>query len=121
MARRQADGQRGVVRRRIPARGDIVHVSLDPVVGKEQQGSRYALVLSPAAFNRLGLALVCPITQGGGSAREHGFAVSLMGTGTQTQGVVLCHQVRMISYQERNAQFVEQAPAYIVEDVIDHI
>lgn len=84
MARRPAGRQRGVVRRNIPDRGDILHISLDPTVGKEQQGSRYALVLSPAAFNGFGLALVCPITQGGGFAREHGFAVSMMNTGTRT-------------------------------------
>ena len=102
MARRQIGGQRGVVRRRIPERGDILHVSLDPTLGKEQQGSRYALVLSPAVFNRFGLALVCPITQGGSFAREHGFAVSMMhDAGTQTQGVVLCNQVRMISHGQR--------------------
>jgi len=121
MARRQAGGQRGVVRRTIPERGDIVHVSLDPTLGKEQQGSRYALVLSPAAFNQLGLALVCPITQGGGFAREHGFAVSMMSTGTQTQGVVLCNQVRMISYKERGARIIEQAPSFIVDDVIARV
>jgi len=110
-----------VVRRRIPERGDILHVSLDPTLGHEQQGSRYALVLSPGAFNRFGLALVCPITQGGSFAREHGFAVSLMQAGTQTQGVVLCNQVRMISYQERGARIIEQAPAFLVDDVIARV
>jgi mRNA interferase ChpB len=121
VARRQTGGQRGVVRRTIPERGDILHVSLDPTVGKEQQGSRYALVLSPATFNRFGLALVCPITQGGAFAREHGFAASMMSVGTQTQGVVLCNQVRMISYQERQARIIEQAPAFLVEDVIARV
>jgi mRNA interferase ChpB len=121
VARRQAGGQRGVVRRRIPERGDILHVSLDPTLGHEQQGSRYALVLSPGVFNRFGLALVCPITQGGSFAREHGFAVSLMQAGTQTQGVVLCNQVRMISYQERGARIIEQAPAFLVDDVIARV
>jgi mRNA-degrading endonuclease toxin of MazEF toxin-antitoxin module len=47
-------------------RGDIVRVNLNSTVGREQQGDfRPALVLSPAAFNALGVALVAPITQGG--------------------------------------------------------
>jgi len=107
-----------MVRRGVPDRGDILPVSLDPTRGKEQQGSRYALVLSPSAFNQFGLALVCPITQGGRFAREHGFAVSMMSAGTQTQGVVLCNQVWMISFRERGAQIIEQAPDFIVDEVI---
>jgi mRNA interferase ChpB len=79
-----------MVKRGVPDRGDILHVNFDPTVGREQHGQRYALVLSPAAFNQFGLALVCPITQGGAFAREHGFAVSLMSAGTRTQGVILC-------------------------------
>ena len=47
------------------------------------------LVLTPAAFNRLGLVLVCPVTQGGAFAREHGFAVSLGGVGGRAQGVTV--------------------------------
>lgn len=57
-----------MVRRIKFERGDIVRVSLNPTPGKEQQGDfRPALVLSPAAFNALGVALVAPITQGGSS------------------------------------------------------
>lgn len=68
------------------------------------------LVVSPAPFNELGLALVCPVTQGGKSAREHGFTVSLSGMGTKTQGVILSHQMRVISYQERGGTIIEQVP-----------
>jgi mRNA interferase ChpB len=50
-------------------RGDIVRVSLNPTERREQQGDlRPALVLSPAAFNALGVALVTPITQAGNFA-----------------------------------------------------
>ena len=41
-------------------------------------------------FNRFGLALVAPVTQGGQFARENGFTVSFSGTGSKIQGVVLC-------------------------------
>jgi len=105
----------------IPDRGDILNLSLDPALGKEQQGQRYVLVLTLAAFNRFGLALVAPITQGGGFAREHGFAVSLTGTGTQIQGVVLCHQVRMLDYRARNAKLIETVPEYFADEILARV
>ena len=46
-------------------RGDIVSVPLDPTIGHEQRGTRPALVLTSKEFNKLGDALVAPITQGG--------------------------------------------------------
>jgi mRNA interferase ChpB len=100
-------------------RGDIVRVSFDPVVGREQQGDmRPALVLSPRAFNVLGTALVAPITQGGNLARFAGFAVTLMGSGTKTQGVVLVNAVRTLDLQARGARKIETAPTAVVEDVL---
>ncbi|PPB81975.1 mRNA-degrading endonuclease toxin of MazEF toxin-antitoxin module [Mycetohabitans endofungorum] len=84
-----------MVRRAKFERGDIVRVSLNPTVGREQQGDfRLALVLSPAAFNALGVALVAPITQGGELARFAGFAVPLCGSGAETQGVALVNMAR---------------------------
>ena len=75
------------MKRGVPERGDILHLSLDPVLGQEQRGERYVLVLTLAPFNRFGLALVAPVTQGGGFAREHGFAVPLSGAGMKTQDI----------------------------------
>lgn len=100
-------------------RGDIVRVSFDPVVGREQQGDmRPALVLSRRAFNTLGTALVAPITQGGNMARFAGFTVTLMGSGTQTQGVVLANAIRTLDLQARGARKIEEAPSAVVEDVL---
>ena len=96
-------------------RGDIYHVSLDPTQGREQAGRRYVLIVSPRDFNRFGTPLVCPITQGGNFARDKGFAVSLSGVGTQTQGVVLCNQPRVHDLPSRHATFAEKAPQVIVE------
>ena len=51
-------------------RGDIVFLSLEPVVGREMQGlRRYALVLTTREFNALGDVLIAPITQGGDFSR----------------------------------------------------
>lgn len=100
-------------------RGDIVRVNFNPIVGREQQGEmRPALVLSTRSFNALGTALVAPITQGGNFARFAGFAVTLMGTGTKTQGVVLVNAVRTMDLEQRGAVKVETAPAAVVDDAL---
>ena len=99
-------------------RGDVFHVDLNPIQGREQAGARYVLIVSTKAFNVLGTPLVCPITQGGNFARHAGFAVSLSGAGTQTQGVVLCNQPRVLDLQARKARFIEKVPDFIVDDVL---
>ena len=103
---------------RIPARGDIWFTDLNPTLGKEQQGGRPVLVVSTKAFNQSGLVVICPITQGGNQSRFAGFAVSLMNTGTETQGVVMCNQPRTIDYNARHSRFVETVPEYITDEVL---
>lgn len=100
-------------------RGAIVRVRLNPTAGKEQQGdARPALVISPKAFNTAGLTLIAPISQGVGIARYAGFAVSLMGSGSVTQGVVLANMVRSVDLQARGATFIEKVGEEIVEEVV---
>lgn len=107
---------------RLPARGDILELSLDPVKGKEIRGSRPVLVLSADAFNRAsGLPLVAPITQGGAASRKTGFSVTLMGSGTATQGVVLCDQTRTVDARARTFRKVEQAPVALVDEALDAV
>ena len=103
--------------RKVWQRGDIVVASFDPTLGQEQQGRRHGIVVTHADLNRLGMIGVCPITQGGMGARNAGLSVSLMGTGTQTQGVVLVHQFRMIDASKRGLTLIEQAPDDLVEEV----
>jgi len=104
-----------------PERGDILRVNLDPTVAPEQAGFRPVLVLTQHDFNRRGLALVCPVTQGGAYARDAGFAVSLSGAGTETQGVVLCHQARSIAWKARGARYVEGVPQPVILDVLARV
>lgn len=100
-------------------RGDIVKVNLNPVAGSEVTGEfRPCLVLSVKEFNRLGSTLVAPITQGGNFSRVHGFTVPLMGTGTETQGMVLINGVRMIDLRARQSRKVEEAPKELVDEVL---
>jgi mRNA interferase ChpB len=99
-------------------RGDLYHVDLNPIKGREQAGARYVLVVTRKLFNRLGTPLVCPITQGGEFARNAGFAVSLSGAGTKVQGVVLCNQPRVLDLKERGGKFVERVPDVIMNEVL---
>jgi mRNA interferase ChpB len=103
-------------------RGDIYLVSLDPTAGYEQQGSRPVLVISPGKFNRLtGVPVVLPITTSGGFARTAGFAVSLMGTGLQTTGVVRCDQPRALDLKVRGAKKLETATYPIIDEVLSKV
>ena len=100
-------------------RGEIWLVSLDPTAGHEQQGMRPVLIVSPAPFNTLtNTPIVLPITSGGNFARMAGFAVSLMGSGTKTTGVIRCDQPRALDLVARKGKRLESAPDYIVEEVI---
>lgn len=108
--------------RGIPARGDILELGLDPVHGREIRGFRPVLVLSADAFNRAsGLLLVAPITQGGAASREMGFRVTLMGSGTKTQGIVLCDQTRTVDARARSFRKIEKAPMPLVEEALDAV
>lgn len=100
-------------------RGDVVRVCLNPTEGREIQGDyRPALVLSSSEFNALGMAMIAPITQGGNFSRFAGFAVSLDGTGMDTQGVALVNMVRSVDLDARQAKKVERAPQVVIDDAL---
>ena len=108
--------------RGIPRRGDILELDLDPTRGREIRGSRPVLVLSADAFNQAsGLLLVAPISQGGSATREGGFGVTLMGSGSRTQGIVLCDQTRTIDARARTFRRVEKASGPVVEEALDAV
>jgi mRNA interferase ChpB len=106
----------------MPSRGDILALSLDPTKGHEIRGTRPVLVLSADAFNKAsGLLLVAPISQGGSASRETGFSVTLMGSGTQTQGAVLCDQTRTVDARARSFKRIERAPQSVVNEALDAV
>ena len=105
-----------------PDRGDIVHLQFDPASGQEMKGPHFGLVVSAKAFNSRGLAMMCPVSQGEARlARTYGTVVTLMGSGTSTQGAIHCHQLKSLDWRVRKAKFKEKAPSLIVDDVAARI
>ena len=98
-------------------RGDIYMVSLNPSLGREQQGHRPVLIVSPAAFNAATkLPVVLPITNGGDFARRIGFAVEI--SGIKTTGLVRCDQPRVLDIAERGGRKVDTLPAALLDEVM---
>jgi mRNA interferase ChpB len=98
-------------------RGDIYLETLDPTAGREQQGHRPVLFVSPTEFNAATkLPVVLPITNGGEFARRIGFAVPI--SGIKTTGVVHCDQPRVLELHARNGRKVDRLPAPILEEVL---
>lgn len=84
--------------RYVPEAGDIVWLQFSPHAGHEQAGHRPAVVLSPAAYNRIGLMLCCPMTT---KVKGYPFEVTIA---AGQQGVVLADQVKSLDWQARKAK-----------------
>ena len=98
--------------------GDIVYMDFDPQAGHEQRGRRPALVVSSDLFNRVNsLTMVCPITH-----TERGSPIHIrLDDRTETDGVVMCDQVRMLDLNSRRAAFEEKAPDDVLAEAVDII
>lgn len=99
----------------VPGRGHAIWLSFDPQRGHEQSGRRPALVVSPASYNeKVGLALVCPITS---RVKGYPFEVA-MPEESGVEGVVLSDQVKSLDWEKRKAEFIGQVPGHVVGDVL---
>ncbi len=102
----------------VPARGDVVWITLNPQAGHEQAGRRPALVVSPLVYNKkVGLALMCPITN---QVKGYPFEV-LIPEGLPVTGVVLADQVKSLDWQARRAELICTLPKEAVRDVLNKI
>jgi mRNA interferase ChpB len=98
-------------------RGDIYLVSLNPTQGREQQGLRPVLIVSPTEFNAATrLPIVLPITNGGDFARRIGFAVEI--SGIKTTGLIRCDQPRVLDIVERAGRKVDSLPSAVLDEVL---
>jgi mRNA interferase MazF len=92
----------------VPEAGDVVWLQFSPQAGHEQAGHRPAVVLSPAAYNRIGLMLCCPLTT---KLKGYPFEVSLSGFTIITQAAAAGHpsaaladQVKSLDWRARGAK-----------------
>ncbi len=106
------------MKRKTARQGDIFLISLDPTAGAEIRGTRPVLILSNAEFNRNGRALAAPITQGGNIERVAGWAVTLMGSGSATQGAAVVSQCRVLDLAARGARRIETASSEVVAEAL---
>lgn len=98
----------------IPDRGDLAWLRFTPQAGHEQAGRRPAVVVSPRAYNeRVGLALVCPVTS---RVTGYPFEVSLP-PGLEIAGVVLADQVKSLDWRARKAEPAGSVPKAAMAEV----
>ena len=81
------------------------------------------LVITPAAINRLGIAMLVPITGGGAFARSTGLTVPI--TGHDTTGVAVCNQVRSLDLEARSlaksARYIETLDPATTGEIIARV
>src|SRR5208337_4460492 len=90
----------------VPDKAHIIKINFDPQAGHEQAGWRPALVLSPAAYNKIGLAIVVPITN---QVKGYPFEVPLPAD-LATTGVILSDAIKSVDWRARRASFIEVVP-----------
>ncbi len=61
------------------------------------------------------------ISSQGDFARTAGFAVSLMGAGISTTGVIRCDQLRELDLASRKARKLEKVPTGIMDEVLARV
>jgi mRNA interferase MazF len=100
-----------------PKQGDIVRIDFNPQAGHEQAGKRPAVVVNnKSSMKHMSTrAMVCPITNTDKNFPAH---VRLDGR-TQTTGVILCDQAKILDMKARKAEYIEALPKDILEDVVD--
>ncbi len=82
----------------VPDAGEIVWLDFSPQTGHEQAGHRPAVVLSSAAYNRIGLMLCCPLTT---KLKGYPFEVAI---DTDRPSAALADQVKSFDWRARGAK-----------------
>ncbi|HDQ71394.1 MAG TPA: endoribonuclease MazF [Chloroflexi bacterium] len=102
----------------VPARGDVVWITLNPQAGHEQAGRRPAVVLSPRSYNRkVGLAILCPITS---HVKGYPFEVQIP-SGLPVRGVILADQVKSLDWRASEAELMCELPGATMAEVLQKI
>src|SRR3546814_5993514 len=98
--------------RYIPDTGDIVWLQFDPQAGHEQAGHRPALVLSPAAYNRMrGMMICCPMT-----SQIKGYPFEVVAS-QAPPSIVLAAQLKSLDWKARRAQKKYHVSTAVIDEV----
>src|SRR5258707_11137865 len=98
-----------------PDLGDFIWLNFRPQQGREQDGRRCAIVLSPRSYNaKTSLCIVCPTTN---NAKGYPFEVELP-AGFPVSGVVLADHIKSLDWAVRNSQFICKGNPGITGEVI---
>lgn len=91
----------------VPDAGDLVWLDFDPQAGREQAGTRPAVILSSKYFNlRSSVAFACPISS---KVKGYQFQVVLP-PGLEVHGVVLCEHMRSLDWRVRKVAYLGRMP-----------
>jgi len=98
--------------RYIPDTGDIVWLQFDPQAGHEQAGHRPALVLSPAAYNKMrGMMICCPMTS---QIKSYPFEVVVS---RMPPSVALSDQIKSLDWKAREAKKKGSVSKAVIDEV----
>lgn len=94
-----------------PSRGEIWFLNLDPTQGREQAGSRPALIVSVDAFNHgpADLVVVLPVTSVAKGIPFHVPVIPLEG-GVRQSSFIKCEDVRSVSRSRLRERWGAIAP-----------
>jgi mRNA interferase MazF len=95
----------------VPDRGHLIWINFNPAVGREQQGRRPAVILSPRSYNKPSeLVLLVPVT-----SRRKGYPFEQpLPEGLAIAGVVLCDQIKSMDWKSRDVQFIQELPIEVM-------
>jgi mRNA interferase MazF len=101
-------------------RGEIYFVTLDPIIGHEQAGTRPVLVVSTDSINfPPTVVTVVPGTNGANVTIDRPYTVRVppTGSGLRLETVFLCHQIRALDH----ARFRQRPAGLLVTAWMDEI
>ena len=100
-----------------PSRGEIWLVDLDPTQGREQKGTRPALILSTDRFNSgpAELVILLPLTKVSKGIPSH-ILIARSDSGLDHDSYIISEQVRCVS-KARLARKIGHAPRAAIERV----
>ena len=101
-----------------PDFGEFIWLSFRPQQGREQDGRRCAIVLTPRAYNlKTSLCVVCPTTN---QNKGYPFEVPLP-AGFPVSGVVLSDHIKNLDWAARKAEFICAGDPNVTKEVLARI